>query len=212
MFIRAYLRASTVEQDAERAKQQLIAFAADHGHRIASFYVEHESGAKLERPELMRLISDAGEQDILLVEQIDRLARLNQADWLALKRRLAEKQLAIVSPELPTSWIALKAGEGSEFTAAILQAVNSMLLDMLAAVARKDYDDRRRRQQQGIVKAQLEGKYRGRQKDTKKRLQISKLLATGHSYSAIQELLGCSRHLISTVAKEANTPHDPCVI
>jgi DNA invertase Pin-like site-specific DNA recombinase len=36
-----------------------------------------------------------------------------------------------------------------EFTARMFEAINGMLLDMLAAIARKDYDDRRRRQQQG---------------------------------------------------------------
>ena len=67
MFIRAYLRASTVEQDAERARELLIGFAAEHGHQIASFYVENESGATLDRPELMRLIRDAADRDIVLV-------------------------------------------------------------------------------------------------------------------------------------------------
>ena len=201
MFLRAYLRASTSEQNAERAKESLIAFAADHGKKIASFYVENESGATLTRPELMRLISDAGEGDIILVEQIDRLARLKQADWETLKFMLAKKKLMIVSPELPTSWIALKSSDGTEFTASILQAVNGMLLDMLAAVARKDYEDRRRRQMQGIEKAQAEGKFVGRKPDLKKRASIASLLAAGHSYSSIQELLGCSRHLIADVKK-----------
>ena len=201
MFLRAYLRASTAEQNAERAKESLIAFAADHGKKIASFYVENESGATLTRPELMRLISDAGEGDIILVEQIDRLARLKQADWETLKFMLAKKKLMIVSPELPTSWIALKSSDGTEFTASILQAVNGMLLDMLAAVARKDYEDRRRRQMQGIKKAQAEGKFVGRKPDLKKRASIASLLAAGHSYSSIQELLGCSRHLIADVKK-----------
>lgn len=201
MFLRAYLRASTTEQNAERAKESLIAFAADHGKKIASFYVENESGATLTQPELMRLISDAGEGDIILVEQIDRLARLKQADWERLKFMLAKKKLMIVSPELPTSWIALKSSDGTEFTASILQAVNGMLLDMLAAVARKDYEDRRRRQMQGIKKAQAEGKFVGRKPDLKKRASIASLLAAGHSYSSIQELLGCSRHLIADVKK-----------
>ena len=201
MFLRAYLRASTSEQNAERAKESLIAFAADHGNKIASFYVENESGATLTRPELMRLVSDAGEGDIILVEQIDRLARLKQADWETLKFMLAKKKLMIVSPELPTSWIALKSSDGTEFTASILQAVNGMLLDMLAAVARKDYEDRRRRQKQGIEKAQAEGKFVGRKPDLKKRASIASLLAAGHSYSSIQGLLGCSRHLIADVKK-----------
>jgi DNA invertase Pin-like site-specific DNA recombinase len=37
-----------------------------------------------------------------------------------------------------------------------------MLLDMLAAVARKGYDDRRRRQAQGRAKAKAEGLYKGK--------------------------------------------------
>ncbi len=201
MFIRAYLRASTSEQNAERAKQSLINFAADHNQKIASFYVENESGATLHRPELMRLISDASEGDIVLVEQIDRLARLKQEDWDTLKRLLSEKRIMIVSPELPTSWMAIQSSDSTEFTSSIIQAVNGMLLDMLAAVARKDYEDRRRRQLQGIEKAKNEGKYAGRKKDLEKRASIESLLIAKHSYTSIQKLLGCSRHLIADVKK-----------
>ncbi|EGR0260674.1 resolvase [Morganella sp. HSTU-ASny43] len=201
MFIRAYLRASTKEQNAERARESLIQFAAQHGQRIAAFYIENVSGATLHRPELMRLIAESGEGDIVLVEQIDRLARLKQSDWDTLKQKLASKHLAIVSPELPTSWLALQQHSETDFTGAILQAVNAMMLDMLAAVARKDYDDRRRRQSQGIAKAKADGKYNGRQPDLKRHQHIASLLKTGHSYSDIQDMLGCSRHLIATISK-----------
>ncbi|MBP2279447.1 DNA invertase Pin-like site-specific DNA recombinase [Psychrobacter sp. PL19] len=105
MSIRAYLRASTKEQDAKRAKNELIAFAKDHGHKIAAFYVENESGATLIRPQLMQLIDDAHEVDLILVEQIDRLARLNQADWDTLKRMLSEKSyLSYQKSYLPRIW------------------------------------------------------------------------------------------------------------
>ena len=57
MFIKAYLRASTKEQDAKRAKNELIQFADDHDHKIAAFYVENELGATLVRTELMQLIA-----------------------------------------------------------------------------------------------------------------------------------------------------------
>ncbi|OOE40050.1 resolvase [Salinivibrio kushneri] len=202
MFIRAYLRASTQEQNAARAKASLIQFAEQHDQRIAAFYTENVSGATLHRPELMRLIAESGEGDIVLVEQIDRLARLKKQDWDTLKQKLAAKRLAIVSPELPTSWLALDKKDDTGFTDSILQAVNSMMLDMLAAVARKDYEDRRRRQNQGINKARSEGKYQGRQPDLKRRQHIASLLRSGHSYSEIQDILGCSRHLIASVAKE----------
>ena len=202
MFIRAYLRASTKEQDAKRAKNELIAFAKEHGHKIAAFYVENESGATLIRPQLMELIDDAHEGDVILVEQIDRLARLNQADWDNLKMMLLEKKLAVVSKELPTSYMALQSESSTEFMSSILQAINSMMLDMLAAMARKDYEDRRIRQMQGIARAKAEGKYSGRRKDTEKRKIIASLLKSGHSYSEIQATAGCSRQLIAVMAKE----------
>src|SRR3954449_8358940 len=75
MYVRAYLRASTEDQNANRARQDLERFAAEHGLGVAAFYVEHESGAKLSRPELFRLLSDAKPGDVLLVEQVDRLSR-----------------------------------------------------------------------------------------------------------------------------------------
>ena len=202
MFIRAYLRALTKEQDAKRAKNELIQFATDHGHKIAAFYIENESGATLERPQLMQLIDDASDADVILVEQIDRLARLNQADWDTLKKMLSAKRLSVVSKELPTSYMALQAESSTEFMGSVLQAINSMMLGMLAAIARKDYEDRRNRQRQGIARAKAEGKYVGRKKDIEKRKIIASLLKSGHSYSEIQGMAKCSRQLIADVAKE----------
>ena len=79
MFVRAYLRASTDEQDANRARGELKAFASARGLSVACWYVENESGATLARPELFRLLADAQPGDVLLVEQVDRLSRLTTA-------------------------------------------------------------------------------------------------------------------------------------
>lgn len=43
----AYLRASTKEQDAGRAKDALVQFASEHDLVISAFFAENESGAKL---------------------------------------------------------------------------------------------------------------------------------------------------------------------
>jgi DNA invertase Pin-like site-specific DNA recombinase len=77
------------------------------------------------------------------------------------------------------------------------------LLDMLAAVARKDYEDRRRRQAQGQAKAKAEGKYKGRQEDTERNAGIAGMLAAGQSWSTIQAATGCSRATIAKIAKRA---------
>ena len=65
-------------------------------------------------------------------------------------------------------------------------AINAMMLDMLAAVARKDYEDRRRRQAKGIAKAKAAGAYRGRPEDTDRNAGIAGMLRSGMSWTAIQ--------------------------
>ena len=201
MHARAYLRASTVEQDAERARKEVEAFAAERGLPIVGTYIENESGAKLARPELFRLLADSKPGDILLVEQVDRLSRLTDADWRKLRAELDAKQVRIVALDLPTSW--QLAAPADEFTSRMFAAINAMLLDMLAAVARKDYDDRRRRQAQGIAKAKLKAHYRGRPEDTKRNAGIASMLRAGSSWSTIQSAFGCSRATIAKVAKRA---------
>jgi DNA invertase Pin-like site-specific DNA recombinase len=199
-YVRAYLRASTDEQDAYRARDQLKAFAAQRGLEIVAWYIENESGAKLTRPELFRLAGDAHGGDILLVEQVDRLSRLTATDWEALKAELTAKHVRVVALDLPTSWMMATANR-DEFTGRMFEAINSMLLDMLAAVARKDYDDRRRRQAQGQAKAKAEGRYKGRPEDTERNDGIASMIASGQSWSTIQAATGCSRATISKIAK-----------
>ncbi|EAR62961.1 recombinase family protein [Neptuniibacter caesariensis] len=162
MKVYAYLRASTEEQDATRAAEVLIKFAQEKGFEIAEYFVENASGTKLDRPKLIELINTAGEGDVLLVEQVDRLTRLTAEDWSTLKRTIEDKGLLVVSLDLPTSFAALQADDQS-FTGDILKAVNRMLMDILATTARKDQEDRLRRQRQGIKRAQDAGKYNGRQ-------------------------------------------------
>lgn len=202
MFVRAYLRASTTDQDASRAEAQLQAFAADRGLCIASTYKENESGTKLARPELFRLLEDCQPGDALLIEQVDRLSRLTERDWKALRAEIEAKGVKIVALDLPTSWTLLSAS-GDEFTSRMLGAINGMLLDLLAAVARKDYDDRRRRQEQGQARAKTAGLYRGRKEDAARNEGIASMLRDGKTWTQIQAAAKCSRATIAKVARRS---------
>jgi DNA invertase Pin-like site-specific DNA recombinase len=212
MFLRAYLRASTDEQDANRARGELKAFASSRGLSIACWYVENESGATLARPELFRLLADAQPGDVLLVEQVDRLSRLTTGDWDRLKGELTARRIRVVSLDLPTSWV-MATNNADEFTSRMFEAINGMLLDVLAAVARKDYDDRRRRQAQGIAKMKAEGKNRaggkkpsGRPEDAERNARIAQQLRDGVSWSTIQKAEDCSRSTIFKVHQRMAAP------
>ncbi|HDX8938910.1 TPA: recombinase family protein, partial [Klebsiella michiganensis] len=181
----AYLRASTTQQDATRAKGQLDEFATANGMTISSYFTENESGASLKRPELFRLLEIAQKGDVLLVEQVDRLSRLSGEDWNKLRSLINEKGVRVVALDLPTSHQLIQSGD--EFTSRMLEALNGMMLDMLAAIARKDYTDRKRRQAQGIVKAKSDGKYKGRPEDTQRNERIAKLLQAGMSYTDVMD-------------------------
>jgi len=87
------------------------------------------------------------------------------------------------------------------FTERMMSVLNSMMLDMLAAVARKDYEDRRRRQAQGVQRAKLAGKYKGRPEDKVLHQKIEGLLTDGKSYNYIINLLGWSRDMILKIKK-----------
>ena len=201
MYVRAYLRASTDEQDATRARDQLRAFAKERGLTIAATYVEIESGAKLARPELFRLLQDSHPGDVLLIEQVDRLSRLNEDDWRKLRAEIDARGLRVVALDLPTSW---SLTSQDEFTSRMLGAINGMLLDMLAAVARKDYTDRRRRQAEGQAKAKAAGLYKGRKADVERNAGIAAMLRAGSPWAQIQAATKCSRSTIAKIKKEVD--------
>jgi DNA invertase Pin-like site-specific DNA recombinase len=201
MLTRLYLRASTDEQDASRARAPLETFAADRGLTIVATYAENESGAKLARPELFRLLADSRPGDVLLIEQVDRLSRLTASDWCRLRAELDAKQVRVVALDLPTSW--MLATPSDEFTGRMFAAVNGMMLDVLAAVARKDYEDRRRRQAQGQAKAKAAGRYKGRPENTARNDSIASMLARGMSWTQVQDATGCGRATVAKIAKRA---------
>lgn len=202
-----YMRASTEEQDSSRAEEELKAFAKTNGLTITGWYRENISGTQLERPQLNKLLNDASPQSVLLVEKIDRLSRLTAPEWEKLKEKIRAKRLRIVCCDIPTTLAVLQGGQpigagGFDVRNVVLDALNSMLLDIAAAWARDDYDTRRKRQIQGIEKAKDEGKYRGKPRNEVLRRKIAELLDKGITQRRTAELLGCARSTVQAVAKE----------
>ena len=167
MTVRIYVRASTKDQDATRALADLIMFSKSYDDNFVD-YVEHFSGTKLDRPVLAKLLKDAEQDDILLVESVDRLSRLSQDDFAILKQRIKDKGLRLVVADLPTTHT---VSEG--MTGDILRVINDMLIDLLATMAKLDNDKRRERIKQGLANSGY--KPTGKKPNTTKHNRIREL-------------------------------------
>lgn len=201
MLCYLYLRASSRDQNASRAEQSLRDFAEAKGLTIVGAEAENESGARLDRPALFKILNTAPAGAAILVEQVDRLSRLNDEDWQTLRRVISEKRLKVIALDLPTSH--MMAAAPDEFTGRMFDAINGMLLDMLAAISRKDYTDRRRRQRQGIDAAKAKGHYTGRPAQTEKHAKVIELYERGEFTQAeIARLAGLGLTTTRAVIRE----------
>lgn len=173
MTVRIYVRASTKEQDAERALDDLVMFSKKYGDKYVP-YVENHTGTKLERPKLTKLLNESNNGDILLVESVDRLSRLTQKDFDILKERIKQKGLRLIVADLPTTHVTAS----DNMTGELMSVINSMLIDLLATMARLDNEKRKERIKQGLARSGY--KPSGKKADTAKHKQILDLSEHGN--------------------------------
>ncbi|PKH30493.1 recombinase family protein [Acinetobacter radioresistens] len=198
MNTRIYLRASTKDQDAERALQILQDLNQNLNLGETIVYVENYSGTKLDRPELNKLLSEANQGDTLLVESIDRLSRLTQQDFQELKRRIQEKGLRLVVADLPTTYQMIQTSDS--ITHSIMELINNMLIDLLATMARLDNEKRIERIKQGLARSGY--KPTGKKANEAKHKRIKELLAVGNmTKEEIAKAVNCGIATVYRVAK-----------
>lgn len=174
MTVRIYVRASTKEQDAERALDDLITFSNQYSDSYIA-YVENHTGTKLNRPKLNKLLEESNEGDVLLVESVDRLSRLTQDDFSTLKQRIKDKGLRLVVHDMPTTHAISKSTDDT--AGQVLKVINDMLIDLLATMARLDNDKRKERIKQGLARSGY--KPSGKKANEEKHKRILELAASG---------------------------------
>ncbi|WP_367372250.1 recombinase family protein [Pseudomonas lini] len=202
-----YLRASTKDQDANRAKIALEAFAMEHGLTIIAVYAENISGTMLDRPELMRLLNVAERGDVLLCESVDRLSRLSQADWKTLKASIEAKGLKLVIADLPTSHMLV---EDKGITGQIMEVINGMLIDLMSTMARLDQEKRVERINQGLAKKRAvdpDWKPSGKGKDAVLWAKVRALLIKHPTMSADQvaKLADCGVATVYRIKRQSES-------
>lgn len=198
MTVRIYVRASTKDQDAERALSDLVLFANTIDSTQVQ-YIENHSGTKLERPQLNKLLSESEQGDTLLVESVDRLSRLTQKDFEVLKQRIKDKGLKLVVADLPTTHQTI--GTSDDITGSILSLINNMLIDLLATMARLDNDKRKERIKQGLERSGYVPT--GRKANTSKHERIKELLKLqSMTKEEVAKAVGVGIATVYRVAKE----------
>lgn len=197
MIVRIYVRASTKEQDAERALPDLVMFSKKYGDTYVP-YRENYSGTELERPKLTSLLEEAQQGDILLVESVDRLSRLSQDDFATLKQRIKDKGLRLIVADLPTTHVTAS----DNMTDELMSVINSMLIDLLATMARLDNDKRKERIKQGLARSGY--KPTGKKANDEKHKRILELAASGTmTKEEIAKAVGCGVATVYRVLKES---------
>ena len=174
----AYLRASTEEQDATRARETLEKFAIEKNIIISNWFIENASGTKLDRPELNRLINSTIPGDVLLVEHTDRLTRLDKKDWGTLSALLRSKGIFVVYVSLPTThgYLSIESRKASD-QFSIMETFSKFLEEIMAQFAYAENAQRKIRIVQGLEGAKKRGVVLGRRKGSLSKRTKEKLPA-----------------------------------
>lgn len=208
---RVYLRVSTDEQDLTR-QEAIVAGARASGYYVAAVYREKASGARSDRPELLRMVEDLQPGEVVVAEKIDRISRLPLAEAELLVATIRAKGARLAVPGIVD--LSELVADSAGVARIVLEAVQDMLLRLALQSARDDYDTRRERQRQGINIAKRAGRYNGRKPNLTLHKRIIGLRETGMSISRTAELAGCSIAQVKRVTamqrlKVANPDPEP---
>lgn len=179
-----YARTSTIEQLAgiEAQVRDLLAAGCEEKH----IFQEHASAAS-QRDGLEKALAFVREGDTLMVTKLDRLAR-SVPDLYRIVDLLKEKKvnLQILSMGIDTG-----------------TAAGKVMLTLMGAFAEFEREIMLERQKEGIEKARLDGKYKGRKPlPTEITHAIETYLETGVSKVWIAKKLGISEVSVYRIAKK----------
>lgn len=193
---RIYLRVSTDEQDLTR--QNFIEHSTRNaGYYIAGVYREKASGARADRPELLRMIADLQPGDVVVAERIDRLSRLPLAEAETLVNAIRAKGARLAIPGVVD--LSEIAAESDGIARIVLESIQELLLKLALQMARDDYETRRERQRQGVQLAKASGKYPGRKSNPMTHERIISLRQSGQTIKRTAELAGCSESQVKRI-------------
>lgn len=171
-----YVRVSSADQNTAR---QLDGVSLDR------VFEDKVSGATTDRPQLQEMLKFIREGDIVHVHSIDRLAR-SLEDLLRLVKDLNARKIGVHFHK-----------EQLQFTGDP-NPMQELMLSMLGSVAQFERAMIKERQREGIDKAKIEGKYKGRAKTVDDVAIRTAMQTEGASFRKVAKALDVS---LSTVQR-----------
>lgn len=154
-----YSRVSTDEQNVEQ-QSQYLAQKYDHDAIIQ----EKFGGTTTARPKFTKLLDTLSAGDTLIVYHVSRLGR-KTSEVLEVVEKLQQLNVAIIVDQL----------NGIDIT----RGVGKLLFTMLSGLAELEREQMLERQRIGINRAKAEGKYKGRAKVDKTKLESVRIMTEG---------------------------------
>ena len=188
-----YARVSTKPakglQDPENQLRQLRSFAQTQDWKISGEYIDHESGAKADRPQFKRMMDAASrrEWDVLLFWSLDRFSREGIIPVLTNLKRLSDygvKYRSFQEPYIDTT---------HEF--------GDLIAAFAAKLAELERKRIRARVMAGLEKARASGKDLGRPRLAVDR---SKIWSLRHEGKSIREISTITKYSHGTVQRVIN--------
>lgn len=164
-----YARVSTRDQNLDAQLDQLKAAGCK------KTFKEKESGAKSDRPQLAALLEYVREGDTVVVAKLDRIAR-SIRDLLSIIDQLAEKGVTfkVLNANIDTS-----------------TPTGKLQLSILGAVGEFEREIMLERQAEGIAKAKVAGRYKGRKATAQAKAdEVLKMASEGMTRQKIADELG----------------------
>lgn len=181
----AYLRVSTVEQDTEKNKADILTFANDKDFGKVHFEEEKVSGAKSwKERKIKKIIDELEEGDRLIVPELSRLGR-SMLEIMEIMAVAKEKGISIY--DVKNKW---------ELDGSIQSKVMAMMFSIAAEI---EHDLIRKRTTEGLRAAKAKGKLLGRPKGPGKskldahREEIIALLKNGSTQVHIAKKYGTTQ-------------------
>lgn len=178
-----YIRVSTVEQNTARQLADV---------KLDKVFIDKCSGKNRDRPQLKALMDYVRSGDVVHAHDISRMAR-NIRDLQDIIEALNGKGCSVRFQK-----------EGLQFTGDAKDPMQRLMLQMLGAVYEFERDMLLERQKEGIEKAKLAGKFKGRKKSVN-RDKVVELLNDGISIRNVAKQLGIAPSTVQVIKKEHAT-------